>query len=214
MLHELKPKAARKASVIGGICAVFFLCCATASTFSQEAKKADEPKGADLLAKKIEAIKKGVTEAQKKSEQMAKEISEAKLEEDKDGFEKMFKGSISWDRHMADIAGLQTTMSGCIGALEDLVDAKVESGTATDEEKAQFDKCLANCREIVGKIHSMHDSAASISQKYGARKKYILNGWDKHKKAVAELRDMMKGCPEMVETTAKHCEVKEAKKAK
>ncbi len=185
-----------------------------APAFAQQAKPAEAAPstGADLLAKKIEAIKKGVEEARKKVEQMSKDMEEAKLDTEKDSFEKMFKGAISWDRHQKDILDLQTSFSACTGALEDLIQQKTESGTASSEDKASLDACLTNCKKILEKIHSMHYGAVSISQKFGARKKYILNGWEQHKKSLAELKDLMKGCPDMVAETAKHCEVKAEKK--
>ncbi len=146
--------------------------------------------------KEIEGIKASV-------DKLAAEVNAAKIDSEKDSTEKMFKGSISLDRHRAEIAGLVDKVTVCKAAMENAFKDKEDSGKATPEDKAKFDKCRQHCDKVVTALNSMHNSASVLGT--ATRKNYVLDGWEKHKKVVAEAQAVIAECPTVVHEAMSCC---------
>lgn len=150
------------------------------------------------LQKDLEGVKARV-------DNLAAEAKDLKLPEGKDEIEMKIPGAISLARHETEIAGIRDQFTKCVAIMMNNIQAKEDSGTATKEDKAQFEKCTKHCDQILAKLNSMHLNATRLST--ATRRQYIVNGWDKHQKDIAELQKMMGECVPMMENTMACCEM-------
>lgn len=151
---------------------------------------------------------KEMQELKTRVDAMAGEVQKARLNPAKDSVELALEGSISFAHHLADVEDVQETFTACVAVLKQRIKEKIASGTTTASEKAQFEDCLKQCDEILAFIDSMHKSDTILSSATHA--KHIVDGWDKHKKSMAELKSMMDTCPKMMDAAMKCCDAKAA----
>lgn len=127
---------------------------------------------------------------------------QTKLNPEKDEVEKMFEGSISVARHLTEVAKVSESISHCMATMQNEIAAKRDSGKATDADKAQLDNCDAHCKKINETLDKIHQNSSRLGT--ATRRQYILDGWDKHQKGMAELQGLMKDCSAMFDETLKH----------
>ncbi|MBI1783582.1 hypothetical protein HYR69_00430 [Candidatus Sumerlaeota bacterium] len=148
-------------------------------------------------------IEKEIGGIKSKVDKMAAEVKGAKINAEKDGVEQMLGGAISLDRHRAEIAGLVDKLTLCKAAMENAFKEQEGAGTATADDKAKFEKCTQHCDKLLAGLNSMHYSASILGT--ATRKQYILDGWDKHKKAMEEVEALMNECPTVVHEAMACC---------
>lgn len=179
------------------------------SASAQEKKDGEKPiahgrlKGVGVAKPIYESdLHKDVAADAAKVDKLVDYTKETKLNPDKDSVEKMFEGSISVARHLAEVGKVSESISHCMAAMQNDIAAKRDSGTATPEEKAQLDKCDEHCKKVNATLDKIHQNSSRLGT--ATRQQYILDGWDKHQKAMAELQGLMKDCPAMFSETMKH----------
>lgn len=156
-----------------------------------EVYRADVEKDLDAIGSRVEHL---VVQAEK-----------VKIPEGKDAVETMIPGAISLARHEQDIAETRDHFTKCVAIMMNQMEEKESSGTATKEDKAQFEKCKKHCDQVLAKLNSMHLNAARLST--ATRRQYILDGWDKHRKELAELQKMTDECVGMMKHTLECCQM-------
>lgn len=150
-------------------------------------------------------IMKDIGEVKAKVDKMAEQVKAVKINPEPDSVEQMFKGSISLARHNADIVEIRDEFTRCTAAMENKIREKTDSGTATAEDKAQFEKCIGHCKKILAALDGLHYNASMLIS--ATRQQYVLDGWAKHKKTMEEVQALVKDCPDMMKTTMACCEM-------
>lgn len=155
-----------------------------------------KPIYASEIDKEMDALKT-------KADQMADEVKKAKVNPEADSVEKAWPDSISLERHQADIAEFRDKFTRCMTAMEHQIQAKIDSGTVTTEDKAQFKKCMDHCKAILATLNDMHYNTSAMTT--ATKKIYFLSGWEKHKKLIAQLQEQMKTCPSLMKGSMGCC---------
>lgn len=152
-------------------------------------------------------IDKETEELSTEADQMNQQVQKAKINPEADSVEKAWPDSISLERHKADIAAFRDKFTNCMTAMQHQIQEKIDSGKATDEDRAQFKKCMTHCQAILKTLNDMHYNASAMTT--ANRKIYFLEGWDKHKKLMAQLKDQMQSCPSLMKGTQDCCKMTE-----
>ena len=195
-----------------GLTALLAILALGVSANAQEKKDGEKPIAHGRLAGVGPAkpiyqsdLKKDVEGAKAKVDKMVEQIAATKLNPEKDATEKMFEGAISLARHETDIAELRNTFTRCVAAMQNQIQEKKDSGTATAKDNEQFEKCLKHCDETLAMINNMHLNASRMGT--ATRQQYVLDGWDKHQKGMKELQKRMGECAAMMKETMACCEM-------
>ena len=138
-------------------------------------------------------------------DKMAEDLGKVQINPEADSVEKAWQGSISLEHHRADIAKMRDRFMLCTAALEDKIKAKEAGGKVATAEREQLKECLGHCKAILDTMDKMHYNSSVLTT--ATRKLVFLNGWGKHKRMMAQLRDQMKNCPMMVTKTLACCEI-------
>jgi hypothetical protein len=148
-------------------------------------------------------IEKDTESVRAKVDEMAKAVGEAKVNPEADSVEKAWPGSISLERHKADIAEIQDKFSLCTAAMQHQIQDAEASGKATRADRARFKTCMDHCNSILGTMSDIHYNTSAMLT--ATKKVYFLDGWEKHQKLMAHLQEQMKACPMMMKETMACC---------
>lgn len=144
-------------------------------------------------------------EFQRKLDFMAARLAE--IPSDPEGGD-IREGAISLQQHAADVAATRDEFEKCLAGLKRRIAEKEASGTATRSDRAQFRKCVRLCESILAKLNHMHLNA-SIYSEADRKTKWVLDGMEAHREAVAEVQEMAAECSEMIHDALACCEIKE-----
>lgn len=137
-------------------------------------------------------------EFQRKLDFMAARLAEVKV--DTDQGPDLREGGITVAQHAADVAAVRDEFEKCVAGIKKRIADKEASGTATRSDRSQFKRCVKMCDSILAKLNNMHVNA-SVMTEADHTTTWVLDGMEKHKKAVAEVQKMAGECSEILHET-------------
>lgn len=167
-------------------------------------KKMHAP-GAEMQPVYASEIGKETKEVKAKVDKMADEFARAKVNPEADSVKEAWPDSISLEHHLADIAEIRDKFTHCMTSMEQKIEDKEATGTATEADRAVFKKCMDHCNAILKTMNEMHYRANAITT--ATKKLYFLNSWDKHQKLMAKLKSLMMTCPSLMKEAMDCCKI-------
>lgn len=111
-----------------------------------------------------------------------------------------YPGAISLAQHEAETAQLRDQFKACLSQMESAFQQRQAAGPLTQEERERQALALAHCRQALAKLEAMHASASAL--RTATRQTYYLNALETHRRALAEAREALKSCPQVMRDTA------------